>query len=85
MAVVVSMTIISLKARAGSNFAHEKPILRKPKGELPGSARGDGTTHFFEVKKWGIIKRKGPDVREKAEMFTNGCIQYVQEFYTFMS
>lgn len=78
------MTLILFKGQEGIEFSHEKPFLRKPKGEFTRSKRGDGTTHYIEYKSEGLIIHMGPDVREKAEMFTNGYIQYRQKYCMFI-
>lgn len=77
------MAMVFFKAKEGTDFAHEKPFHRKPKGEFTASSRGDGTTHYIERKTEVFIMHQGPDVREKAEMFTKGYLRYVQEFCTF--
>ncbi|SPJ30036.1 hypothetical protein [Falsiruegeria mediterranea] len=77
------IAVINLKAKDGTDFPHEKSVLRKPKGELVPSQRNGGDTHFIERQTDVIIMHVGPDVIEKAEMFTKGYIRYVQEYCAF--
>lgn len=76
--------VILFEAKDGTVLTHEKPFHRTPKGAFSPSSRGDGTTHFIETKKSGMIVQKGPDVIEKARMFTTGYIRYVQEYCAFI-
>ncbi|WP_205520593.1 hypothetical protein [Tropicibacter sp. Alg240-R139] len=75
--------LVFFKAKEGTDFSHEKPFQRKPKGAYTASSRGDGTTHYIERKTEVFIMQQGPDVRAKAEMFTTGYIRYVQEYCTY--
>ncbi|MDC0658838.1 hypothetical protein N6L27_12575 [Leisingera sp. SS27] len=77
------LTLIVLKAKSGTEFTHEKPFERTPKGEFERSPRGDGTTHYIERKNSGFILHEGQDVQAKAEMFTKGYLRYVREYCTF--
>ncbi|MBO9452611.1 hypothetical protein J7426_20235 [Tropicibacter sp. R16_0] len=78
------IAVINLKAKDGTDFPHEKSVLRKPKGEFVPSQRNGGDTHFIERQTDVIIMHVGPDVIEKAEMFTKGYIRYVQEYCAFI-
>ncbi len=78
-------TLIFLNGRDGFEFTHEKPFHRKPKGEFTRSPRGDGTTHYFEKKSEVFIMHQGPDVQEKALLFTNAYVQYVRDFCSYTS
>ncbi|SLN21444.1 hypothetical protein TRL7639_00578 [Falsiruegeria litorea R37] len=78
------VAVINLKAKEGTDFAHEKSVLRKPKGEFVSSQRNGGDTHFIERQTDVIIMHVGPGVIEKAEMFTKAYIRYVQEYCSFI-
>ena len=78
------LVVIGFKAREGFEFTHEKPFHRKPKGEFEPSPRGDGTTHYFDRKSSGYIIQQGPDVEEKAHLFTTGYLRYVQTYCAFI-
>lgn len=78
------VAMVFFKAKEGTDFSHEKPFLRKPKGDCVASGRGDGTTHYIERKTEVFILHQGPDVRTKAEMFTKGYLRYVQEYCAFI-
>lgn len=77
------IAIIQFKGKDGYEFTHEKPFLREPKGDIEPSPRGDGTTHYIERKSAGMIVQSGPGVIEKATIFTNAWIRYVQHYCTF--
>ncbi len=76
--------IIVFNAKDGFEFTHEKPFHRPHKGEIEPSPRGDGTTHYFEKKPSGYISHTGPDVEQKACLFTSGYHRYVQTYCAFI-
>lgn len=78
------LVVILLTAKDGYDLIHEKPFLRKPKGEYTTSPRGDGTTHYYETKNSGVIVQQGPGVNENARMFSTAYRRYRERYCTFI-
>ena len=75
---------ISFEMQNDQHARHEKSILRPKRGAATPSPRGDGTTHYFEMKKSFFISHVGPGVDQKADRFTKGLTTYAERYCTFI-
>lgn len=78
------LTLIQFEAKEGADFTHEKPHRRESVGETRASSRGDGKTHYLDTVKGGLVMHTGPNVEEKAHLFTTGYIRYVQTYCAYI-